>query len=463
MKALKLFIPTTLLIVALISCTSKTHQKDLVFEKGKIIEKIECRLDKSTNYALYLPSAYDTNNRYPVIIAFDSHGDGLIPVKLFQDQAEKFGYIVVGSNNSKNGLSWENNLAIYQSMIADIKERFSINESRIYTSGFSGGSRVASSIAILNGGIAGVVGFSAGFPNINQPITQKFDYLGVVGSSDFNFIEMSQLDKQLETMGFKHYLMVFNGKHEWPPKEIIGNIFYWMEFCAYRNQLSQKNTTVIDEFLSNCKNDIKTFQSKNDAFGEYQIYIKITRFLSDIIDIQNYRDKITALEKSANIQNELRLIELETEKEQKLQMYYQDAFSKNDINWWKKEVPKINHLISQNPDNRDAFLYQRVLNFLSICGYSYSNNALQTNQLDDANRFITIYLLVDPNNPDPHYFQAELRAKENDTTKVFESLENAIKVGFNDINKIQSDNNFIKFQSIPEWTKLLNKISNAKN
>ena len=34
-------------------------------------------------------------------LCFDAHGKGLLPVELYKDEAEKYGYIVVGSNNSK--------------------------------------------------------------------------------------------------------------------------------------------------------------------------------------------------------------------------------------------------------------------------------------------------------------------------------------------------------------------------
>ena len=38
--------------------------------------------------------------------AFDPGARGKLPVELMKDAAERFGYIVVGSNNSRNG-SWK--------------------------------------------------------------------------------------------------------------------------------------------------------------------------------------------------------------------------------------------------------------------------------------------------------------------------------------------------------------------
>ncbi|MEI6347936.1 MAG: hypothetical protein WCP69_08325 [Bacteroidota bacterium] len=460
MKILKQVFFITLSFIGFASCSSNVHKKiEPAIDKGKIIENVVCKKNIETNYALYLPSAYDSANKYPIIIAFDAHGDGLKPVTLFKDQAEKFGYIVVGSNNSKNGLSWESTNAIYNSMISDIKERFSINNSRIYTAGFSGGSRVASSIAILNGGIAGVVGFSAGFPNLNQPITNKFDFLGVVGSSDFNFNEMSQLDKTLQTNGFKHYLKVFDGKHEWPQPEVIPDVFYWLEFCAYRKNLSSINQSVISEFEKNSKSEIELFKSKKDLFGKYLCYLKCINFLEGVSNTDVYKAKVAELEKSTTIQNELKQIEADGQKEQKLQAFYADAMVKKEIKWWNSEVAKINGIIQKNKTNREGFLHQRVLSYLSMCGYSYSNNSLRSGQLDQAQHFISIYAIIDPENSDPPYFQAQLFALKNDSLNAIKSLEKAITLGFNDVNKLQNDTSFSKLHSLTEFKNLVNKMN----
>jgi len=458
MKNNKYLIFVALATICFVSCSSKVKKTDLPIEKGKIIENLLCKQDPSTSYALYLPSNYDSAVKYPLIIAFDSHGDGLKPVTLFKEQAEKYGYIVVGSNNSRNGQSWDNTNIIYNLMITDIKTRFSINESRIYTTGFSGGSRVASSIAILNGGIAGVVGFSAGFPNLNQPISTKFDYLGIVGSSDFNYNEMSQLDKELQANGFTHYLLVFNGKHEWPQPEVIPDMFYWLEFSAYRNKLATPNNKVIADFEKKCQTEIDLCKTKNDAFGEHQLELKLIGFLNGVFDVEKYKNRLAELEKLPAVQAELKLVAAEASKEQSLQQSYQKAMTEKNPVWWKAEVARINSIISKNKDHREAFLYKRVLSYLSISGYSYSNSALRSGQLDQAQRFITIYMLVDPENTDPLYFQAQLFAMKNDSANALKSLDKAIELGFNDTGKLQSDTIFSKLCSLPEYQKLIDKI-----
>src|SRR6267143_2302869 len=72
--------------------------------RGEIVESVACKSDLQQSYALYLPSQYTPDKKWPMLYAFDPGARGKLPVSLFKDAAEKFGFIVVGSNNSKNGL-----------------------------------------------------------------------------------------------------------------------------------------------------------------------------------------------------------------------------------------------------------------------------------------------------------------------------------------------------------------------
>ncbi len=101
-----------------------------------------CAAKPDQSYALYLPSHYVPNKKWPIVYAFDPDARGEIPVKLMQDAAEHFGYIVVGSNNSRNG-SWKMETEAAQAMWNDTHARFAIDDRRIYFAGFSGGARVA--------------------------------------------------------------------------------------------------------------------------------------------------------------------------------------------------------------------------------------------------------------------------------------------------------------------------------
>ena len=125
-------------------------------EPGVPVASVPCEAEPQKSYALYLPSAYDPEREWPLILAFDPSGNGLRPVEIFEAAAERHGYIVAGSNDSRNYTSWEFELAAAAAVWRDVAGRFSIDSKRVYTAGFSGGARMATEVALRTGAIAGV-------------------------------------------------------------------------------------------------------------------------------------------------------------------------------------------------------------------------------------------------------------------------------------------------------------------
>src|ERR1044071_9914183 len=70
--------------------------------KGQIVERIDALNDASQSYALYLPSNYTPDRKWPVLYAFDPGARGRIPVERFKEAAEKGGWSPRGSNNLPN-------------------------------------------------------------------------------------------------------------------------------------------------------------------------------------------------------------------------------------------------------------------------------------------------------------------------------------------------------------------------
>ncbi len=119
--------------------------------KGRVVDSMMCK-DGSQNFALYLPSNYTADKAFPCIYFFDPHAHGVLPLNMYKDLAEKYGFVLVGSNASKNGMPWEETNKGVKALMTDVWSRIHVDEKRIYTAGFSGGARVASSVAMQDGG-----------------------------------------------------------------------------------------------------------------------------------------------------------------------------------------------------------------------------------------------------------------------------------------------------------------------
>jgi len=455
-------------MIFLTSCGSKPTNKngqetpgtpiityDTTLKSGIITEKVICKNDPNVSYALYLPSAYKAGNEFPVIYLFDPHADGLLPVNKYKELAEKYGYILIGSYNSKNGMAWEGVHQSIKTMFDDTQNRLSIDKNRIYTGGFSGGSRVASSVAIYDGGIRGVIGCSAGFPQLNKQIENKFDFIGIAGNEDFNMTEMKNLDKNLDGTAMRHTLIIFNGKHEWSSKEIFQLAFEWIQLNEMKDKMIAVNTALVNEITQSYQKQIKETISKGKKYEAVLLYKQMLSFLDGITDVSANKKSMDSL---ANLDDVKKMIEFKTNMEKhelEIQQNYAQQFTSKDLIWWTNEVNQLNAKAKSN-DPEVAQMNKRILGYLSLVCYSYSNSSLNSNHLDQADKFIKLYELIDPPNSEHSYMSAMLFAKRNEKDKVIPALKEAVKLGFDDNNRLQNDPVFNSIKNNKDFTDLVN-------
>src|SRR5205814_7379722 len=97
---------------------------------GTVRASVALTADPSNSYALYLPNSYSPAKRWPVLLIFDPFARGEVSVKLFHAAAEQYGFIVVGSNNSRNFEDPSNAIRL---LAAEVKNRYAVDPRRIYT------------------------------------------------------------------------------------------------------------------------------------------------------------------------------------------------------------------------------------------------------------------------------------------------------------------------------------------
>ena len=168
-------------------------------------------------------------------------------MKAFRKAAEKYGYILACSNNSRNGPLNDNfNAAGY--MLNDLVKRFTLDEKRINVAGFSGGSRFALALASTNNFIAGVIGCGAGLPNdqsLHPSEKSSFVYYGIAGNRDMNYLEMFDLMTFFnDRTPVIPYLRTFDGGHQWPSLEILQEAVEWINLQTMKKKIVAVDTSV---------------------------------------------------------------------------------------------------------------------------------------------------------------------------------------------------------------------------
>jgi tetratricopeptide (TPR) repeat protein len=462
-----------ILVALLLICSDTSRSQapsELPNQLGKINESVVVQSHPDESYALFLPNSYKREQAWPTIFCLDPRGRGKSAIARFVPAAEKYGYIVICSNNSRNGLDWNTISQIFTDLWDDTHSRLSIDEKRTYGAGFSGGSRLAATFASrCRGCLAGVIGCGAGFPGDIAPDAKTtFAYFGLVGVDDFNFGEMWQLEKKFSQLPAPYQFQTFSGGHEWPPPEKIEQAIAWLTLLAMKNGLTVKdNNAIEDQFASR--------MTAADQLLALQQYVDAQRSLSSMVrDFNDLREVKTVVAKlnQLNDSEELKK-EIKTEEE----LYRRQLREAGEIrtSWMQAPDPEQNtpsravvssRLVDWKKkrelpvDSKDRRLARRILTQLLIEAFETSQASLRKNDYATALTNLQLAKEVDPRNANAAYEIARIYALKRQKKSALQSLEEAVSLGFKDVSRLKAEEAFSEIINDPRYQKLLASISN---
>jgi hypothetical protein len=410
------------------------------FAVGKVIDTVVCAADADQTYAAYIPV---TGNKkaLPVVYFFDPHGSGSLPLRKYKALADKYGFLLIGSNNSKNGNDWQVTDAIWQTLLGDTKKRFKIDLQRIYTAGFSGGAKVAGFVALNHAEIKGVIANGAGLPDGAAIGNYAFSFTAITGEGDMNMTELVAVSAALDKTTTRHRLMLFNGKHEWAPEQTMDVAFAGFQFDAMRNKLLPVNEAFIHSFVTNSQKRVDAYAKTNNlvkAVDECNLSANLLKGLPAAISW--FTNKATAFSKQNAYHQQQAERQQLLQEEEKMKANYMQQFNQGDVEYWKKEIADLQSKAT-SPTARGA-MYQRLLAYLSLAFYSFSNQLVGNHRDVGAEYYVNLYKIVDPTNSEAWYFSAILHARANDLAAVEADLLKAVEYGFNDKARLHAQNDF---------------------
>ena len=192
---------------------------------------------------------------------------------------------------------------------------------------------------------------------------------------------------------------------------------------------------------------------------------KAANYLEGLEDITGYKKKMSLLEKSRPVKDALASGKNLAAREDQLQQQYMEAMVSKDSLWWKNELAKLNTQINNSGSPDEKSMYKRVLNYLGMGAYMYTSNAIVNGTPGQAEQFLNVYELVDPENPDMFFFRASFYARNGNNSSALESLKKAAEHGFSDLEKLKGgDPAFSSLRKMKEYEEIMEQVSqNAEN
>jgi len=474
--------------------------------KGQIVEKVTCANDPEQTYALYVPSSYTRDRRWPILYALDPGARGKIGVEHFKEAAEKYGWIVAGSNNSRNGPIQQSAVA-WNAMWTDTHQRFAIDDRRVYAAGFSGGARAAITIATACVDcVAGVIAGGAGFPvGVAPSSSTRFIFYGTIGVDDFNFLELKNLDDALTKAEVTHQIEAFVGRHEWAPAAVTVHAFEWMELKAMGSGLRARDENLINELWQKRTEQAQAFEGSKQPYEAYQIYLATANAFRSLRDLTETEKKIVALGAGREVRDALRGEEQQIKKQRELesQIYRllsgraggrslfaddnggsgstelqksarapadlndqssaensPDAFAaRNKLQTMFSDLQKSARATQDTSERRVA---RRVTEGVYIGLFEQGLNLLQTQKryVAAANIFQLATELA-PERAGAFYYLASAYALSREKKKSLQALKDAVEKGFSDLDALANNKAFDSVRNEPAYQQIIQRLSNG--
>jgi dienelactone hydrolase len=445
------------------------------FARGEIIEKVLCQADSEQSYALYLPAAYNNGRAWPIIYCFDPRANGRNPVACFREAAETYGYILAGSNNSKNG-PWEPSQRAIAAMLADTRSRLSIDSGRIYSAGFSGGAHVALLIPLVlrNPSVAGVIACCNGLPSGISLAGYPKDLAVLVatGWNDFNYWPTRKIGPELEAAGISHHLLVFPGEHQWLPPEAARQALSWLELQAMKTGRRKPDDAWIrGRYAEDLRWAQKTESAGRtvDAFLGYSALVADFRSLCDVAEAEGAMGRLQKSRKVQKYPEEARAAEeAESQRFREIQRMVNAILQSHDAQERRAVERKLRESIPSlkgdtgerpsiafNPCRPFYLAYAEILKAAA--------KELDTKESKSAAAFYEVATIIRPDAPGAWYNLAYIYAQTGETKKALAALEKALADGRVDPEEIEKSTDFAPLRKEAAYARILEEARRRRN
>ncbi len=434
------------------------------FPAGKVIPKVVCSADSNKSYALYLPSTFSDIRKWPIIYLFDPLARGEVAVEAARAAAEKFGYIVVASNNSRNG-PMADSTAAANAVWHDTQERFPIEEQRRYLAGMSGGARLVTAIALsCNGCADGVIANAAGFPIGKSPErNMKFAYFGAVGNADFNYGEFVELRKKLDEAGAQYRIRIFDGQHGWAPPEVWLEALNWMDIRAMAAGALPRDPARIRQTADEDLARAREWQAKNNLLAALREYQSLVRDFKGLADVSAAENALGELAKNKGVRAEEKQEASALEQQARISDPFVEQMqaiaggdSDNvDLNALKHDFADLKKRAESMPKSDDlkALVARRALGGLVIAAYEAGQHNMEGKDYRAALAYFDLAAAGSTNPGFAHYQRARAYAMLGDRKRTLAELRLALDGGFHDGSAL-SGAEFKSFQELAEFQAL---------
>lgn len=451
-------------ILLLLGMIPRMQAQSLTLKKGILQDSIPVPELASESFSIFLPSNFDGEGKWPLLMVFDMQGKSKQAMYMFLEAAETHGFILAGSNAVSDTLAVTDNIQVVNRMLSGVQNMLPVNSQRMYTAGFGSGGKMAALVPVFIKAIRGVISCGATLPNSDLLSTQnRFHYVGLVGEEDFNFTAMSSARGILNTLRYPNELLVFKGGNHWPDAEWLDRALRFMILA----EIAMGDLPKDPEFIqTGLEVDLDRYHNlyKSGAL------LRADRFISDLIrvyrplaDIDSLKSLRKTLRKNKQFKTQNRQFSNYQFRESLLKedyAYYMDedilSYNYNNLGWWQFQIDKLKEFIN-SPIRQESLMGKRLNGYVNAL--VEDNITLAEEEADKEGQLLLWMLktITDPTDSGYYLKVIQESARIEDFGTALFYLEELLKKDYKDTKSLNSLEHTGLLRIMPEYKELIDK------
>ena len=193
---------------------------------------LDPRITDHGTHMVYVPDGVSFDKKCWLLFALSPSGDAPSMILKWRKVADRHGWILAASKESKNGLPFDVGLGMIDSELREVKQRYPVDERRVIFTGLSGGGMASHAFAKFHPLLVSAVIINTGmmeqsFMTADYPEQKLAVFLA--SPTDFRYKEMHRDLAFLESHRWKTKWIEFPGGHRLAPDEVCEQAAQWLE------------------------------------------------------------------------------------------------------------------------------------------------------------------------------------------------------------------------------------------
>lgn len=454
-----------LLPLLTIFCTVHLFSQQIVLRKGEIIENLPVNDTTPNTYSLYIPKDFSKDKKWPLLLLADMEGNDKKVISMFLNAAEEEGY-VLAAPKLYDSISLTNKMVLIGNTIQRVGDMLPIHTDRIYTGGEDSSGRFATLAPVLLNGVNGSLAIGASLANSELINVKKpFHFVGIISKENYNYPYMLTDAKLLDRYKFPNQVLIYDGNGEWPSTAYIQKGLQLFTLDAMGRKWIPKDSAYIENAYREDLEKVNQLKEIGDLLWAEQY---MTEMMSMYGPFKN-TDSLRLEQRDLRRDKEFRVMQRaenaaflqESILKEDYQYYMDDdmyTHNFNNLGWWNYQMGEIGKFIA-SPKPFERQMGHRLKGYVNALAED-SVTLILAEEVVDEDALAFLYMLktiLDPENTEYYFKIISLSAKNDDFGTSLFYLEELLKKGFKDREKIYSLEHTALLRITPEFNEMVSK------